>query len=128
MLLKRFKSVENSCLFIDGSTIDGSSGVMCWARDHGTTHWTLNGTLISRSPVPTSFRKWYHFQPTTIVLRACSLLVDRDPYHPRRRGEPTLISFYSPSHRSGDGDHSTTKKQTFETPHFATNRSIDPAR
>jgi hypothetical protein len=29
MLLKRFKSVENSCLFIDGSTIDGSSGVMC---------------------------------------------------------------------------------------------------
>jgi hypothetical protein len=38
----------------------------------------------------TSFRKSYHFQFTTIVLRACSLLVDRDPYHPRRRGEPTF--------------------------------------
>jgi hypothetical protein len=25
---------------------------MCWARDHGTTHWTLNQTLISRSLVP----------------------------------------------------------------------------
>jgi hypothetical protein len=56
-----FTIVNAFCLFIDESTIDESSGVMCWARDHGTTHWTLNGTLISRSPVPTSFRKSYHF-------------------------------------------------------------------
>jgi hypothetical protein len=53
-----------------------------WSRR--TTHWTLNRTLISRSPVLTSFRKSYHFQLTTIVLRACSLLVDWDPYRYRR--------------------------------------------
>jgi hypothetical protein len=86
-LLKRCQ-----CLFIDESIIDESSEVMCWARDHGTTHWILNRTLISRSFVLTSFRKSYHFQLTTIVLRACSLLVDRDSYHSRRRGEPTVIN------------------------------------
>jgi hypothetical protein len=41
-----------SCLFIDESIIDGSSEIMCWARDHETTHWTLNRILISRSFVP----------------------------------------------------------------------------
>ncbi len=89
--------------------------------------WTLNHLIVDL-PSPTSFRKSYHFQLTTIVLRACSLLVDWDPYHLRSKGEPTLISLYSPSHRSEDGNHSTAKKQTFETPDFATKRSIDPAR
>ncbi len=59
-----------------------------WSRR--TTHWTLNRILISRFLVLTSFRKSYHFQLTTIVLRACSLLVDWDPYHPRSKDEPTL--------------------------------------
>jgi hypothetical protein len=76
---------------------------MCWARDHETTHWDLNETLISRSPVLISFRKLYHFQFTTIVLRACSLLIDWDPYHSRRRGEPTVCV-----------DHLTYVVRTFE--------------
>jgi hypothetical protein len=74
------------------------------------------------------FKKSYHFQFINIVLRACSLLVDWDSYHSRNKDESTLISFYSFNHRSEDEDHSTAKKQIFETSNFATKRSIDSAR
>jgi hypothetical protein len=104
-------------------------------RDHVLTTslnpWTLGlwmKPLLVDLPSLTSFRKSYHFQLTTIVLRACSLLVDRDSYYPRRRDESTLINLYSSSHKSENENHSTTKKQTFETPNFATKRSIDSAR
>jgi hypothetical protein len=116
---------ERFCLFIDPG-MKRDHVLSTWSRR--TTHWTLNRTLISRSSVLTSFRESYHFQPTTIVLRACSLLVDWDSYHSRSKNESTLISFYSFSHRSEDENHLTTKKQTFETSNFATKRSIDSAR
>ncbi len=111
------------CLFIDGSM----------ERDHVLTTsldlWTLIHLIVDLSS-PTSFRKSHHFQLITIVLGACSLhlLVDWDPCHLRSKDESTLISLYSSSHRSEDGNHSTTKKQTFETSNFATKRSSDFAR
>jgi hypothetical protein len=109
------------CLFIDESM----------KRDHvsitSLNLWILNHLIVDL-PSLTSFRKSHHFQLTTIVLRACSLLVDWNSCHPRSKDESTLISLYSSSHRSEDENHSTAKKQTFETPNFATKRSIDSAR
>ncbi len=61
-----------------------------WLQDNSlNSEWTLNKILISRSPRSLGLGESYHFQLTTIVLRACSLLVDWDPYHSRRRGEST---------------------------------------
>jgi hypothetical protein len=96
--------------------------------DHVTEFLNPESDLIVDLSFSTSFRKSYHFQFTTIVLRACSLLVDWNPYHSRSKDESTLISLYSFSHRSEDENHSITKKQTFETSNFATKRSIDSAR
>ncbi len=113
------------CLFID-SNMKRNQVLSTWFRR--TTHWILNRILINRSLVLNSFRKSYHFQFITIVLRACSLLVDWNSYHSRSKDESTLISFYSFSHRSEDENHLITKKQTFETSNFATKRSIDSTK
>jgi hypothetical protein len=94
------------CLFIDPG-MERNHVLSTWSRR--TTHWTLNRTLISRSSVPTSFRKSYHFQLTTIVLRACSLLVDWDPYHPRSKDEPTESNVISSS-RISALSHQTFRK------------------
>ncbi len=101
------------------------SAITCWSR-----HWILEFWIrsYSESFVSTSFRESYHFQLIIIILRACSLLVDWNSYHSRNKDESTLINLYSSSHRSEDENHSTTKKQTFETSNFATKRSIDSAR
>jgi hypothetical protein len=96
--------------------------------DHVTEPLDPESNLIVDLSSSTSFKKSYHFQFTTIVLRACSLLIDWDSYHSRSKDESTLISLYSFSHRSEDENHSTAKKQTFETSNFATKRSIDSAK
>jgi hypothetical protein len=57
--------------------------------DHVTESLNPESDLIVNLPFSTSFRKSYHFQLITIVLRACSLLVDWDPYHLRSKDEST---------------------------------------
>jgi hypothetical protein len=104
------------------------SAITCWSR-----HWILEflnseSDLIVDLSFLISFRKSYHFQFITIVLRARSLLVDWDSCHFRSKDESTLISLYSFNHRSEDENHSTAKKQTFETSNFATKQSIDSAK
>jgi hypothetical protein len=71
------KSVD-MCLFIDPG-MKRDHVLSTWSRR--ATHRTQNRTRISRSSVLTSFRRSYLFQLTTIVLRACSLLVDWDRIH-----------------------------------------------
>ncbi len=110
------------------SLMEAWSAITCWPR-----HWTLEplnpeSDLIVDLSSLTSFRESYHFQLITIVLRACSLLIDWDSYHSRSKDESTLINLYSSSHRSEDENHSTAKKQTFDTSNFATKRSIDSTR
>jgi hypothetical protein len=56
-----------------------------------TTHWILNRISINRSFVFTSFRKSYHFQLTTIVLKTCSLLVNWDRTHIVKRWTDIII-------------------------------------
>jgi hypothetical protein len=64
---------------MDQPLMEAWSAITCWPR-----HWTLGPwmrPLLVDLPSPTSFRKSYHFQLITIVLRACSLLVDWDRTH-----------------------------------------------
>jgi hypothetical protein len=115
-----FDKIFNFVIRVKCIVYDQRFTILRWLPDRIGLVWVTWPTpLHIDHTVDSLINCTYSIQPVDYIHTVYWL----GPYH-HRRGEPTLISACTDQ----ETVISTAKKQAFETPHFATKRSIDLAR